>query len=56
MTTLPCIEIETTPNPSASAIWLHGLGLMAMTLYPSFHNYTFPSALLFDLFFQVRRA
>lgn len=26
MTTLPCIEIETTPNPSASVIWLHGLG------------------------------
>jgi phospholipase/carboxylesterase len=26
MTTLPCIEIETSPNPSASVIWLHGLG------------------------------
>ena len=26
MTALPCIEIETTPNPSASVIWLHGLG------------------------------
>jgi len=26
MTTLPCIEIETAPNPSASVIWLHGLG------------------------------
>ena len=23
---LPCIEIETTPNPSAAVIWLHGLG------------------------------
>ena len=26
MTVLPCIEIETAPNPSASVIWLHGLG------------------------------
>lgn len=26
MSTLPCIEIETAPNPSASVIWLHGLG------------------------------
>ena len=23
---LPCIEIETTPNPQAAVIWLHGLG------------------------------
>ena len=23
---LPCIELETTPNPSAAVIWLHGLG------------------------------
>ncbi|BCL75016.1 carboxylesterase [Jeongeupia sp. HS-3] len=23
---LPCVEIETAPNPSASVIWLHGLG------------------------------
>ena len=23
---LSCIEIETTPNPSAAVIWLHGLG------------------------------
>ena len=26
MATLPCIEIETAPYPSASVIWLHGLG------------------------------
>ena len=26
MTTLPCIEIETAPNPTAAVIWLHGLG------------------------------
>ncbi|AOX99090.1 alpha/beta hydrolase [Jeongeupia sp. USM3] len=23
---LPCVEIETAPNPQASVIWLHGLG------------------------------
>ena len=23
---LPCIELETQPNPSATVIWLHGLG------------------------------
>jgi phospholipase/carboxylesterase len=26
MVVLPCIEIETAPNPSAAVIWLHGLG------------------------------
>jgi phospholipase/carboxylesterase len=26
MAALPCIEIETAPNPSAAVIWLHGLG------------------------------
>jgi phospholipase/carboxylesterase len=26
MSLLPCIEIETAPHPSASVIWLHGLG------------------------------
>ncbi len=26
MDLLPCIEFETFPNPSASVIWLHGLG------------------------------
>lgn len=26
MSLLPCIEIETGPNPSAAVIWLHGLG------------------------------
>ena len=24
--TLPCIEIQTAPDPAASIIWLHGLG------------------------------
>lgn len=26
MDLLPCIEIETAPNPNAAIIWLHGLG------------------------------
>lgn len=26
MDLLPCIELETSPNPSATVIWLHGLG------------------------------
>jgi phospholipase/carboxylesterase len=26
MNMLPCIELETTPNPTAAVIWLHGLG------------------------------
>ena len=26
MELLPCIELETAPNPSAAVIWLHGLG------------------------------
>ena len=26
MKLLPCIELETAPNPSAAVIWLHGLG------------------------------
>lgn len=26
MDLLPCIELETSPNPGASVIWLHGLG------------------------------
>ena len=26
MNMLPCIELETAPNPTAAVIWLHGLG------------------------------
>ena len=26
MELLPCIELETAPNPKAAVIWLHGLG------------------------------
>jgi phospholipase/carboxylesterase len=53
MTTLPCIEIETAPNPSASVIWLHGLGADGndfVTIIPQLHlsecpaiRFVFPS-------------
>jgi phospholipase/carboxylesterase len=54
MTTLPCIEIETAPNPSASVIWLHGLGADGndfVPIIPQLHlsehlaiRFVFPSA------------
>ena len=54
MTALPCIEIETAPNPSASVIWLHGLGANGndfAPIIPQLHlsecpaiRFVFPSA------------
>ena len=54
MSTLPCIEIETAPNPSASVIWLHGLGADGndfVPIIPQLHlaecpaiRFIFPSA------------
>jgi len=54
MTALPCIEIETAPNPSASVIWLHGLGADGndfVPIIPQLHlaecpaiRFVFPSA------------
>ena len=54
MTALPCIEIETAPNPSASVIWLHGLGADGndfVPIIPQLHladcpaiRFIFPSA------------
>jgi len=51
---LPCIEIETAPNPSASVIWLHGLGADGndfVPIIPQLHladcpaiRFIFPSA------------
>jgi phospholipase/carboxylesterase len=32
--TLPCVEIETTPNPRHAVIWLHGLGADAHDFEP----------------------
>lgn len=54
MTALPCIEIETAPNPSAAVIWLHGLGADGndfVPIIPQLHlaecpaiRFVFPSA------------
>ncbi len=51
---LPCIEIETSSNPSASVIWLHGLGADGndfVPIVPELHlegcpgiRFVFPSA------------
>jgi phospholipase/carboxylesterase len=51
---LPCIEIETQPNPSAAIIWLHGLGADGndfVPMVPELHlegcpgiRFVFPSA------------
>jgi len=54
MVALPCIEIETAPNPSAAVIWLHGLGADGndfLPIIPQLHlsecpaiRFIFPSA------------
>jgi len=54
MVALPCIEIETAPNPSAAVIWLHGLGADGndfVPIIPQLHlsecpaiRFVFPSA------------
>ena len=54
MTALPCIEIETAPNPIAAVIWLHGLGADGndfVPIIPQLHlsdrpaiRFVFPSA------------
>jgi len=51
---LPCIELETTPNPTAAVIWLHGLGTDGNDFVPIVHElklngcpgirFVFPSA------------
>ena len=51
---LPCIELETAPNPSAAVIWLHGLGADGndfVPIVPELHlqgcpaiRFIFPSA------------
>ena len=51
---LPCIELETSPNPTASIIWLHGLGADGndfVPIVPELHleecpgiRFVFPSA------------
>lgn len=51
---LPCIELETSPNPTAAVIWLHGLGADGndfVPIIPEFNltgcpgiRFVFPSA------------
>ena len=51
---LPCIELETSPNPTCSVIWLHGLGADGndfVPIIPELHlpenpaiRFIFPSA------------
>lgn len=51
---LPCIELETSPNPTCSVIWLHGLGANGndfVPIIPELHlpanpaiRFIFPSA------------
>ena len=51
---LPCIELETAPNPTAAVIWLHGLGADGndfVPIVPELHlqgcpgiRFVFPSA------------
>ena len=51
---LPCIELETSPNPTCSVIWLHGLGADGndfVPIIPELHlpgnpaiRFVFPSA------------
>ena len=42
---LPCIEIETGPDPSASVIWLHGLGADGNDFVPIVPELRLPSGL-----------
>jgi len=45
MTILPCIEIETTKSPSASVIWLHGLGANGHDFAPIVEELNLPTSL-----------
>lgn len=42
---LPCIEIETAPNPGASVIWLHGLGADGNDFVPIVPELRLPASL-----------
>jgi len=42
---LPCIEIETAPDPSASVIWLHGLGADGNDFVPIVPELRLPASL-----------
>jgi phospholipase/carboxylesterase len=56
--TLPCIEIETAPDPTASVIWLHGLGADGNDFVPIVPELKVPSTLALRFVFPhapVRR-
>ena len=40
---LPCIEVETSPNPTCSVIWLHGLGADGNDFVPIIPELRLPS-------------
>ena len=42
---LPCIELETAPHPTASVIWLHGLGADGNDFVPIVPELKLPQAL-----------
>src|SRR6266516_6963315 len=42
---LPCIELETAPHPTASVIWLHGLGADGNDFVPIVPELKVPQAL-----------
>lgn len=42
---LPCLEVETSPNPDASIIWLHGLGADGSDFLPIVPQLQLPTTL-----------
>src|SRR5580765_1055200 len=42
---LPCVEVETAPNPGASVIWLHGLGADGNDFVPIVPELRLPGSL-----------
>lgn len=42
---LPCVELETAPNPTASVIWLHGLGADGNDFVPIIPELALPGTL-----------
>ena len=42
---LPCVEVETAPNPGASVIWLHGLGADGNDFVPIVPELRLPASL-----------
>lgn len=42
---LPCVEVETAPNPGASVIWLHGLGADGNDFVPVVPELRLPASL-----------